>query len=123
MKSAAFCAWLAAVKIARRSMPAHVVFYRKQHDAIINHLLAGPAAAPLAASADGPVATPLAAPSAFYDVVPDGRINTRHVLVDLAVVDAVPAPSPPAGRAAGAPTQHPGTQVADRAHDGSGAQA
>ncbi|MFA6371143.1 MAG: hypothetical protein WCW68_00815 [Methanothrix sp.] len=30
----------AAVKIARRSMPAHIVFYRKQHDAIINHLVA-----------------------------------------------------------------------------------
>jgi len=30
----------AAVKIARRSMPAHIIFYRRQHDAIINHLVA-----------------------------------------------------------------------------------
>jgi hypothetical protein len=30
----------AAVKIARKNMPTHVVFYRKQHDAIINHLVA-----------------------------------------------------------------------------------
>jgi hypothetical protein len=30
----------AAVKIARRSMPAHIVFYKRQHDAIINHLVA-----------------------------------------------------------------------------------
>ena len=30
----------AAVKIARRAMPAHIVFHRKQHDAIINHLVA-----------------------------------------------------------------------------------
>ena len=30
----------AAVKIARRSMPAHIVFYRRQHDVIINHLVA-----------------------------------------------------------------------------------
>lgn len=30
----------AVVKIARRSMPAHIVFYRGQHDAIINHLVA-----------------------------------------------------------------------------------
>ena len=30
----------AAVKIARKSMPAHIVFYRRQHDAIINHLVA-----------------------------------------------------------------------------------
>lgn len=30
----------AAVKIARRSMPAHIIFYRRQHDVIINHLVA-----------------------------------------------------------------------------------
>ena len=30
----------AAVKIARKTMPTHVVFYRKQHDEIINHLVA-----------------------------------------------------------------------------------
>jgi hypothetical protein len=30
----------AAVKIARQSMPDHIVFYRKQHDMIINHLVA-----------------------------------------------------------------------------------
>ena len=30
----------AAVKIARKAMPTHVVFYRTQHDAIINHLVA-----------------------------------------------------------------------------------
>jgi len=30
----------AAVKIARRSMPAHIVFYKRQHDVIINHLVA-----------------------------------------------------------------------------------
>jgi hypothetical protein len=30
----------AAVKIARRAMPAHFVFYRRQHDVIINHLVA-----------------------------------------------------------------------------------
>jgi len=30
----------AAVKIARRSMPAHIIFYRRQHDEIINHLVA-----------------------------------------------------------------------------------
>ena len=30
----------AAVKIARKTMPTHVVFYRAQHDAIINHLVA-----------------------------------------------------------------------------------
>ena len=30
----------AAVKIARKAMPIHVIFYRTQHDAIINHLVA-----------------------------------------------------------------------------------
>ena len=30
----------AEVKIAQKSMPAHIVFYRRQHDAIINHLVA-----------------------------------------------------------------------------------
>lgn len=30
----------ASVKIARRSMPAHIVFYRREHDKIINHLVA-----------------------------------------------------------------------------------
>jgi len=30
----------AAVKIARKAMPTHVIFYRTQHDAIINHLVA-----------------------------------------------------------------------------------
>jgi len=44
---------------------------------IINHLLAGPAAAPLVA---GLAAQPLAAPSVFYDVVPDGRVNTSDLL-------------------------------------------
>ncbi len=31
---------LATVKIARRDMPSHLVFYRKTHDNIINHLIA-----------------------------------------------------------------------------------
>ncbi len=44
---------------------------------IINHLLTGPAAAPLVA---GWTAEPLAAPSVFYDVVPDGRVNTSDLL-------------------------------------------
>jgi hypothetical protein len=30
----------AAVKMARRGMPSHLVFYRKKHDEIINHLVA-----------------------------------------------------------------------------------
>jgi len=30
----------ATVKMARRSMPAHIVYYRRQHDFIINHLVA-----------------------------------------------------------------------------------
>jgi hypothetical protein len=30
----------AAVKVARRAMPAHIIFYRKQHDELINHLVA-----------------------------------------------------------------------------------
>lgn len=30
----------AAVKMARRTMPSHMVFYRKQHDELINHLVA-----------------------------------------------------------------------------------
>ncbi len=44
---------------------------------IINHLLTGPAAAPLVA---GISAEPLTAPSVFYDVVPDGRVNTSDLL-------------------------------------------
>lgn len=47
---------------------------------IINHLLAPPAAAPLAAPTDGVVATPLVAPAFFFDVVPDGRVNTSDLL-------------------------------------------
>lgn len=30
----------ATVKMARRSMPAHIILYRRQHDPIINHLVA-----------------------------------------------------------------------------------
>ncbi len=30
----------ATVKLARRSMPAHIILYRRQHDQIINHLVA-----------------------------------------------------------------------------------
>lgn len=44
---------------------------------VINRLLTGPAAQPLAA---GDTDQPLAAPSLFYDVVPDGRVNTSDLL-------------------------------------------
>jgi len=30
----------ATVKMARKTMPAHIIFYRKQHESIINHLVA-----------------------------------------------------------------------------------
>lgn len=30
----------ATVKMARKSMPAHIIYYRRQHDEIINHLVA-----------------------------------------------------------------------------------
>ena len=30
----------AALKMARKNMPSHLVFYKKEHDEIINHLIA-----------------------------------------------------------------------------------
>jgi hypothetical protein len=47
---------------------------------LINHLLTSPAASPLAASAADGVASPLAMPTSFFDVVPDGRINASDLL-------------------------------------------
>jgi hypothetical protein len=43
-------------------------------------MLTSPAASPLAASAADGVASPLAMPTSFFDVVPDGRINASDLL-------------------------------------------